>query len=208
MYGYYYTHRGETTNHLNNPTYSSGPIASVRYSRNDTILPEYEEHVYDPVCTSEFETEKQQQPEANGKACHNYYNTPQILSKNDDADHISIKSDDVRYDNTEEQCTSSVKENKAYYSKNGKPKPQPKPRHSRKPATNSNAAVTTEIHYDVPSSNHHLPAVGEGEYTTLDVTQSNFINGGNDYQELAIHQPPQPSYAVPSNMPEYVNLSS
>ena len=120
----------------------------------------------------------------------------------------------MRYDDTEEQCTSSVKENKAYYSRNGKPKPQPKPRHSRKPATNSNAAVTTENHYDVPSSNHHLPAVGEGEYTALDVTQSSFINGGNDYQELTIQQPPSPGYAVPSNIPatsttlDYASLSS
>ena len=172
---------------------------------NNTTLLEYEVHVYNPVCkTSEYETVKlQQQLEANDKACNNCYETPQIPSKNDDAYYSSMKSDDLRYDDKEEQCTLCVKENKAYYSKNGKAKPQPKPRHSKKPSTThvATAAVTTEIHYDVPSSNHHLSAVGEGEYTTLDVTQSSFINGRNDYQELIIQQPPPPGYAVPSNIP-------
>ena len=100
---------------LNNPTYSSDPRTQYR-NKDDATLPEYQEHVYDAI---RHPSVKENKKEVNGKAaCQNYYDTPQIPSKNDvDADCISIKSDDVRYDDTEEQCTSSVKENKAYYSK-------------------------------------------------------------------------------------------
>ena len=80
---------------------------------------------------SELEKEMQQHLESSNRASYgNHYDTSQLASKydDDDADHISIKSDDIKYDYTEGQCTSDVKENKAYYSKNSKPKPQPKPR--------------------------------------------------------------------------------
>ena len=169
---------------------------------HNTTVPEYDEHIYDAICgPSEFEKEKEQHLEANNRAPYgNHYDIPQVRSKDDDADRISIKSDDVKYDDTEGQCTSDVKENKAYYSKNGKPKPQPKPRHSTKLTATSAAPMMAAVHYDVPSNNHHRPPVDEGDYTTLDVSHSH-VDGSNDYQELVVHQPPPPGYATPNNIP-------
>lgn len=103
----------------------------------------------------------------------------------------------MKYDDTEEQCTSNIKERKAYYTKNGKPKPQPKPRHNQQPNTTTTAAVPT-IHYDVPRNNPKPLPVDEGDYTTLNVTHS---NGGNVYQELVAQRPPPPGYSIPSNIP-------
>ena len=181
----------------------SGDPRTQGHNKNETTLPEYDEHIYDAICgPSEFEKEKQQHLEANNRASYdgNHYDIPQIRSKadDDDADRISIKSNDIKYDDTEGQCTSDVKENKAYYSKNSKPKPQPKPRHSTKLTAKSAASVTAAGHYDVPSNNHHRHPVHEGDYATLDVSHSHFTNA---YQELVVHQPPPPGYAAPSNIP-------
>ena len=110
----------------------------------------------------------------------------------------------MKYEDPEGQCTSSAKENKAYYSKNGKTKPQPKPRHSRKPTTTpvaTAAAATAAVHYDVPANDRHPPPIDEGDYTTLDLTHSSVINNGNDYQELMVQRYPPPGYSVPSNIP-------
>ena len=177
---------------MNNPTYSSDPrVPYPSKELDDDTPPGYDEHVYESICApSELEKQKQQQQQQN-KAPFNATQKP----SDDDDDRLSIKSDDVKYDDTEEQCASNVKESKAYYSKNGSAKPQPKPRHNKQPTTTAAGPV---IHYDVPRNNVQLPPVDEGNYTTLD---SSVINGGNDYQELMVHQPPPPGYAVPSNIP-------
>ena len=151
----------------------------------------------------------QQHLEPNDSAPYgNHYDIPQLASKDDDdADRISIKSDDVKYDDTEEQYTSDVKENKAYYNKNGKQKPQPKPRHKTKltatPAVLTARDMMTNNH-DIRSSdfNQPRPPVDEGDYTTLDVGHSHVTkDDSNVYQDLVVHQPPPPGYAVPNNIP-------
>ena len=178
---------------MNNPTYSSDPRVPypTKDIDDDTTPPGHEEHVYESIC------EKQKhQLEANNKAPLNiYYNASQKPSDDDDDDRLSIKSDDVKYDDTDGQCTPNIKESKAYYNKNGKPKPQPKPRHNKNP-TATTAAAASVIHYDIPRNN--TLCVDEGDYTTLDVTHS---NGGNVYQELMVQQPPPPGYSIPSNIP-------
>ena len=182
----------------------SGDPRTQGHDKDETTLPEYDKHIYDAICgPSEFENEKQQHLEANNRVSYgNHYDIPQLASKDDDADRISIKSDDVKYDDTEGQCTSDVKENKAYYSKNSKPKPQPKPRHSTKLIATSAAPVTAAGHYDVPSNNHHRHPIHEGDHTTLDVSHNHVTNdGSNVYQELVVHQPPPPGYATLSNIP-------
>ena len=192
-------------NSINNPTYSSD-LRTQHHNKDEITLPGYEEHIYDAICApAECEKEKQQPLEANNKTSYgNHYDIPKLPNKDDDdddADRISIKSDDVKYDDTEGQCISDVNKNKAYYNKNGKPKPQPKPRHTTKLTTISATPVMAALHYDVPSNNYH-PPVDEGDYTTLDASHSHVINdGSNDYQELVVHQPPPPGYATPSNIP-------
>ena len=133
----------------------------------------------------------------------NHYDTPRLASKDEAADHISIKSDDIKYGDTEGQCTSDVKEIEAY-----KPRPQPKPRHKTK-LTATPAAYTAQemmtINHDVQSSDHHQPRapVDEGDYTALDVVSHSHVtnDGSNAYQELVVHQPHPPGYAVPNNIP-------
>ena len=151
----------------------------------------------------------QQHLEPSNRASYgNHYDAPQLASKDDDdTDRISIKSDDVKYDDTEGQCTSDVKENKAYYNKNSKPKPQPKPRRKTKlttiPEVHTAPGMMTSNH-DIRSSDYHQPKapVDEGDYTTLDVSHSHVTNdGSNVYQDLVVHQPPPPGYAVPNNIP-------
>ena len=206
--------RSQNGSNINNPTYSSAPSASnalaTKNINDDPTLLEPDDHIYEPICHgSQLEKEKHLQ-KANHKAASNiYYNTSQKPNNNDDDDddRLSIKSDDVKYDDTEEQRTSNVKKSTARYSKNGKPKPQPKPRYNKQPTANTTAPA---VHYDVPRSS--LQLVDEGDYTALDLTRSNAmnngndyqqlaINGGNDYQELMAHQPPPPGYSVPNNIP-------
>ena len=178
-------------------TYSGDP-RTQHCNKDDTTPPEYEEHIYDAIRgPSEFQNEKEQQLEANNNPLYNSYcNAPRISSNDDDADRVSIKSDDVKYEDPEGQCKSSVKESKVYYSKNGKTKPQPKPRHSRKPTTTpvaTAAAATAAVHYDVPANDRHPPPIDEGDYTALDVTHISVINDGNRFPPLG--------YSVPSNIP-------
>ena len=133
----------------------------------------------------------------------------------------------MKYDDTDEQCTSNVKKSTAHYSKNSKPKPQPKPRHSKQlqPTANTTApasyynysvpnsnlqSAASYYNYNVPSSNPQ--SVDEGDYTALDLTHSHAMNNGNNYQQLEINngndyqelmnlQPPPPGYSVPNNIP-------
>ena len=190
---YVYIYRRNNDNNINNPTYSSDPRAPypTKDIDDNKTPPGYDEHIYESIF-GPSETEKQKhQLEASNKAPLNiYYNASQKPTDDDD-DRLSIKSDDVKYDDTEDQCTPNIKESKAYYTKNGKPKPQPKPRQT----TTATAAVPV-IHYDVPRNN--TLSVDEGDYTTLDVTHS---YGGNVYQELVGQQPPPPGYSIPSNIP-------
>ena len=205
------THRSDDR-HINNPTYSSDLRALRSPSTEQPSAPlGYEEHVYDAICSASECEKKKQKPEANTNVPSNIYDNTQNGRNDDNADRISIKSDDIKYEDMEGQCTSDVKQSKAYYSKNSKPKPQPKPRHSKKPTT----APVAPTHYDVPTNNRYLPPADEGDYTTLDVTHSsNGASGGNVYQELIVQRSPPPGYDVPSNIPatsttlEYATLSS
>ena len=202
LYFYYYVgcilfyRRNYNGGNVNNPTYSSDPRAPhpTKDIDDNKTPPGYDEHIYESICGP---SGIEKQLEASNKAPQNiYYNASQ--KPTDDDDRLSIKSDDVKYDDTEEQCTPNIKESKAYYTKNGKPKPQPKPRHHHQPTytTPAAAAPVTHNHYDVPRNNT-LP-VDDGDYTTLSVKHS---NGGNVYQELVTQQPPPPGYSIPSNIP-------
>ena len=137
----------------------------------------------------------------NGAPSYDYENITKLPNDDyDDADRISIRSDDVQFDKPEEHCTSNVQENKAQYSKNSKTKPEPKPRHSKKATTVLAVTGAAVAQYDVPVNNHHVTAdPAEDEYTALDVTHGGAVN--NDYQELIVGPPPPPGYAVPTNIP-------
>lgn len=170
---------------INNPVYSSNPRGVP--SKENTTLPGYEEHIYDTIigeCEKEKIEVKNKGPSKNS----------QKQPKND-ADRVSIVSDDVLFEDTEGYCTSNVKESKAHYSKNGKLKPQPKPRHNKPTAT------STAVHYDVPGNNHSVSAHTRSEYASLDVTRTAKANNSNDYQQLIVQPPPPPGYAVPTNVP-------
>jgi len=177
---------------INNPTYSGDPRG---ISTKLSTIPGCEEHIYDAIGQSEKE-EKQMEVK-NKRSSNHYENAPKQPKNDDNADRDSIVSDDVLFDDTGEYCKPDVKETKAQYSKNGKLKPQPKPRHSTKPTATTGAA----IHYDIPVNNHPVSADVGGEYASLSTTYPNTVNTDNNYQDLIVQPPPPPGYAVPTNIP-------
>ena len=138
--------------------------------------------------------------ESRSKASSNIYQNT-VKSTNENADCATIKSDQVRFDDS-----------RVYYNK---PKPQYKPKHAKKPVANpvpkarhhlaTNKSLPTEDEYVLPDTRYTL----ESQYTSLDETDR---AESNQYTFLAVPQhesyetilgQPSPSsaYAVPRNFP-------
>ena len=138
--------------------------------------------------------------ESRSKASSNIYQNT-VKSTNENADCATIKSDQVRFDDS-----------RVYYNK---PKPQYKPKHAKKPIAlpatkaphhfTTNKSLPTEDEYVLPDTRYTL----ESQYTSLDETNR---AESNQYTSLAVPQhesyetilgQPSPSsaYTVPRNFP-------
>ena len=147
-----------------------------------------------------MDVSKEREPRS--KASSNIYQNT-VKSTNENADCATIKSDQVRFDDS-----------RVYYNK---PKPQKKPKHSKKPialptaeaphhfATNKSLLTDLEDEYVLPDTRYTL----ESQYTSLDETDraknnlytSLAVPEHESYETILGQPPPSSAYAVPRNFP-------
>ena len=162
-------------------------------------MPECDEHIYDTInCYDDVDVSKER--ESRSKASSNIYQNT-VKSTNENADCATIKSDQVRFDDS-----------RVYYNK---PKPQYKPKHAKKPVAKpvpkarhhlaTNKSLPTEDEYVLPDTSYTL----ESQYTSLNQAHR---DENNQYTSLAVpehenyeillgHPPPSSVYTIPRNFP-------
>ena len=136
--------------------------------------------------------------EPRSKASSNIYQNT-VKSTNENADCATIKSDQVRFDDS-----------RVYYNK---PKPQYKPKHAKKPIAlptakaphhfATNKGLPTEDEYMLPDTRYTL----ESQYTSLDETNraknnlytSLAVPEHESYETILGQPSPSSAYAVPRN---------
>ena len=184
----------DINNNVTNPVYTGNTESAKGVSGCD-------EHVYDTIKIYD-DTDETKEREPRSKAASNIYQNILETTK-ENADSATIKSDQVRFDDS-----------RVYYNK---PEPPYKPKRPKKPISMpvtkpfhhlaTNKSLPTEDEYVLPSTTYTL----ESQYTALDQTQraennqyTSLAVPVDENYELLLGQPPQaPSstYTVPRKFP-------